>query len=361
MLPGDFDGDGRSDVVQAHRGWGSIPTCKSTASGAYSCANNTATIYDWASSEQQFLVGDFNADGRDDVIQTFARWGSIPTCYSTSAGWSCANHSATIYDWDKAEQKFLVADVDGNGRSDVLQVYRGWGSIPTCKSTGFGYSCSNPGAAIYDSGSTEQQFLTGDVDGDGRDDVLQTYRQWGSIPTCKSTGSGWSCSNPVATIHDSGSAEQRFLSGDFNGDGRTDVVQTYRGWGSIPLCLSSGSGWSCSNPAATIHNSGSREQRFLVGDFNGDGRDDVAQVYRGWGSIPVCLSTGSGWSCGNWPAAIHNSASDEQSFFVADMNGDGRSDIVQSYRKWGSYPTCYSTGSGWSCSNTSATIYNAGP
>jgi hypothetical protein len=86
-----------------------------------------------------------------------------------------------------------------------------------------------------------------------------------------------------------------------------DVVQTYRGWGSIPLCLSTGTGWSCSNPSATIYNSGSREQRFHAADIDGDGRTDVVQVYRGWSSYPVCFSTGTGWSCSNLSATIYDS------------------------------------------------------
>src|SRR5262249_10011427 len=162
------------------------------------------------------------------------------------------------------------------------------------------------------------------------------------------------------TIYNSGDIEQRFAVGDMNGDGRADVIQTYRGWGSIPTCLSTGAGWSCTNAPATIFNSGSSEQQFLVGDFDRGGRTDVFQTYRGWGSIPVCLSTGSGYNCSNLPATIFNSGSREQRFVAADVNGDGRTDIIQMYRGWSSYPVCFSTGTGWSCQNIPATILNPG-
>lgn len=360
FLFGDFGGDARADVVQAFAGWGSLPRCEGKSGNSFDCKNSTATLYDFGSNEQQFLSADFTGDGFADVVQTFGRFGSIPTCSPSGNVWVCNNYPATQYDSDSVEQKSLVADVNGDLRSDVIQTYRGWGSIPTCKSNGNGYSCTNPAATIYNSGSSDQEFLVGDVDGDGRDDVLQTYRGWSSIPMCKANGNGYSCSNPTATIYNSGSTEQKFLVGDFDGDYRDDVIQTYRGWTSIPLCTSTSIGWSCSNPPATIHNSGSPEQKFLVGDFNADGRDDVAQVFRGWGSIPVCLSTGTGWNCGNWPATIHN-GSEEQRFHVADVNADGRDDIVQTFRRWGSYPTCLSTGGGWNCTNTPATLYDTGP
>lgn len=43
-----------------------------------------------------------------------------------------------------------------------------------------------------------------------------------------------------------------------------------------------------------------------------------------------------------------------------DVNGDGRTDVIQTYRGWASYPVCFSTGTGWSCSNIPATLYNPG-
>jgi hypothetical protein len=362
FLFGDTNNDGRADVLQGWRAWGSIPDCSYTAAGGFSCTNPAATLYNWDDPQQEMLTGDFDGNGTTDVLQAYRKWGSLPRCLSSGGGWSCANPAATIYQHadDTDEQRFMVGRFNADNKSDVIQVFRKWGSIPLCLSTGGGWSCTNPAATIYDSGSTEQQFLAGDFNGDGMQDVFQTFRGWGSIPTCCATGSGWSCSNFPATIYNSGNLEQRFATGDFNGDGRADVIQTFRGWGSIPTCLSTGGGWSCSNNAATIYNSGSSEQQFLTGDFNGDGKTDVFQTFRGWGSIPTCTSTGSGWSCANLPATIYNSGSREQRFVAADVNGDGRTDIVQTYRGWGSYPVCFSTGSGWDCHNIPATIYNPG-
>ena len=32
------------------------------------------------------------------------------------------------------------------------------------------------------------------------------------------------------------------------------------------------------------------------------GRTDIVQIFRGWSSYPVCFSTGTGWSCSDLPA-----------------------------------------------------------
>ncbi|HYO57957.1 VCBS repeat-containing protein [Archangium sp.] len=309
---------------------------------AFWTANLPATIYNTGSSEQQFLTGDFNGDGRTDVFQTYRGWATIPVCRSSGIGWECGNLGATIHNAGSSEQRFLTGDFDGDGRTDIFQTYRGWSSIPVCRSTGIGWECGNLGATLYNAGSSEQQFLTGDFNGDGRTDIFQTYRGWSSIPVCRSSGIGWECGNLGATIHNAGSSEQQFLTGDFNGDGRTDIFQTYRGWGSIPVCLSTGEGWSCSNLPATIHNSGSSEQRFVAADVNGDGRTDIVQTYRGWSSYPVCFSTDSGWSCSNIPAVIYDSGSSEQRFLTGDFNADGKADLFQMFRGWQSIPTSLS-------------------
>jgi hypothetical protein len=356
FLAADIDGDHRADMVQTSRQWTHIPVCHSNGT-SFTCAKPTAAIYDSTSSEQRFLTGDFDGDGRTDVIQTHRLWPFIPLCLSTGTGWTCSTPAADVYDWGSTEERFLTGDFDGDGKTDVFQTYRGWGSIPTCRSSGHDWSCNNYGATIYDSGSSDQQFLSGDFNGDGRADIVQTYRGWHSIPTCNATPSGWSCSNPAADIYDSGSTEERFLVGDFDHDARADVLQAYRGWHSIPTCVSTGTGWSCNNYAADIYDSGSSEQEFLTGDFNGDGRLDVFQTYRGWHSIPTCLSTPHGWTCSNLPADIYDSGSTDQRFLTADVNGDGRTDIVQVNRGWSSYPVCFSTGTAWSCSNLAATIY----
>jgi hypothetical protein len=368
---GNTDGNPRRDIVQYHRGWHSLPTCRYTGNNggnSFQCSNPSATIHNWSDPRQQLLLGDFNDDGYGDAVQAYRKWGSYPTCLSTLNGWQCSNPSATILQHpdDTNEQQFLTGNFLWGAETDIAQVYREWSSIPVC-SLYDGVSpsrwlCSNSSATIYDWGDPEQQFLVADVDNNGTDDIVQTYRRWGSLPVCRSDGFGnWSCANLPATIHDANSYEQRFHAGDVDGDYDDDIIQTFRGWHSIPVCRSNGgTSWSCANWPATIHDSGSHEQQFLTGDFDGNGKTDVVQAFRGWGSLPLCLSTGSGWTCSNQAATIYNSGSREQRFLAADVDNDGRTDIVQVHRGWSSYPVCFSRPGYWDCQNLPATIYNPG-
>ena len=91
----------------------------------------------------------------------------------------------------------------------------------------------------------------------------------------------------------------KVLVGDFNGDGRTDIALTGEaGWQSIPVAFSNGDGtWTITNQAAPGFAVFAQEPnvKVLVGDFNGDGRTDIALTGGAGGqSIPVAFSNGDG-------------------------------------------------------------------
>lgn len=125
------------------------------------------------------------------------------------------------------------------------------------------------------------------------------------------------------------------LSGDFNGDGLTDVALVGGpGWQSIPVAMGLGDG------QFTITNSfvgsfgnlfGAPGAKALAGDFNHDGRTDVALVGGNWSSIPVAFSTGNGnFNVTNLTVPTFPQLAFEAGAkpYVGDFNKDGFADIA---------------------------------
>lgn len=130
-------------------------------------------------------------------------------------------------------------------------------------------------------------------------------------------------------------------SGDFNGDGRPDVAGRVSQTGQWWISLSNGSSsitslWTTWSTAVTWVDT-------HVGDFNGDGKADIVGRAKELGQWWVAQSTGSSFAnslWGSWSAAVK--WVDVQ---VGDFNGDGKADISGRWLQGGSWWTGISNGS----------------
>ena len=109
--------------------------------------------------------------------------------------------------------------------------------------------------------------------------------------------------------------------GDFNGDGKQDLAVANGGSNNVSILLGDGAG--SFSPATSFASANNGQRSVAVGDFNGDGKQDLA-VVDGVG-VSILLVDGAG----HFSAATEFGAgSSPQSVAVGDFNGDGKQDIV---------------------------------
>jgi murein tripeptide amidase MpaA len=139
---------------------------------------------------------------------------------------------------------------------------------------------------------------------------------WQTIPVSFSGGDGtWRVTNGPASPFITDWAHQpgvRVVPGDFNGNGLTDLalVRQTPGWASIPIAFANGDGtWTITNgPAPQFITDWAHQPgvRVITGDFNGNGLTDIALIRQtpGWASIPIAFANGNGtWTITNGSAA----------------------------------------------------------
>lgn len=200
--------------------------------------------------------------------------------------------------------------------------------------------------------------VSGDFNGDTLTDIaLVGGSGWGTIPVAFSNGNGtFNITNYAnSTFATWGQQANKVVAGDFNADGRADLALAGgSGWGTIPVAFSNGNGtfnltnYANSAFATWAQHSGTQ---LVVGNFNNSGGDDLALTGgSGWGSIPVAFSNGNGTfyvtNYGNSSFASFAQTGGVRAV-AGDFNGDSRTDIALTGPSgWGSIPVAFSNGDG---------------
>jgi len=169
----------------------------------------------------------------------------------------------------------------------------------------------------YTVGDYPRSVATGDFNGDGKLDLVVANYE-GTISVLLGNGNG--TFQPVVNYPD-GSDLYAVAAGDFNGDGKLDLVTSSFG-GTVSVLLGKGDG-----TFQVVGNYVFDYAHFwvTVGDFNGDGKPDLVVANGYSGDVSVLLGNGDG----TFQPPVNYAATLSPSFIaVADFNGDGKLDLA---------------------------------
>src|SRR6266581_1323805 len=269
-------------------------------------------------------VGDFNGDGKPDLaVVNFGDW-NVYLLLGNGDGTFQPAKSVFFspgFPWYIAEDDF-----NGDGKLDLAVTNYGDNSVSVLLGNGDG---TFQAARTFPVGVHPGLVAVGDFNGDGKPDLA--VADYGCPLDCNSSpsntvtvllgnGNGTFRPAPSLTV---GNGPAGVAVGDFNGDGKPDLAVANLNDNTLSVLLGNGDGTF--QAPQTFAGVGTKPYFVAVGDFNRDGKPDLVITNHLGNTVTVLLGNGDGTF---QPAQTFLVNSDPVYATVADFNGDGVQDLA---------------------------------
>jgi len=290
----------------------------------------------------------------------------IPTYYNEGS-MQFSGNSDFSYSYGFAQPYCKVADMDGDGKPDIVFVHSEDGTIAILRNTSSGGNVSFDVANIYYSSATGYEIYAleiADMDGDGKPDIV--FRTYSStnlfciFPNTSTSGSitlGARFDFAVAGLQTNTLGDGRDINvTDIDGDGKNDILVSADNEIAVNQILiyrnlTSGGALQFATSPISIYGTtgGTYKQSITSGDFNGDGQVDVgltsvnqfsnaitfATFYNNSTSGSISFSNPTSPSFFTLGTGDGNNSSRTFNVITAntgDLNGDGKPDLITANR-----------------------------
>jgi len=306
---GDFNGDGKQDIATGNRD--SVSVLLGTGTGNFETAVDYPITGINAQQEEieSIRVGDFNGDGKQDLVTAYGR---LTVLLGTGAG---GFQVSLNYEVGLLAVSVATLDVDGDGKEDLVAA--GDNNVGVLLGTGDG---SFPRTGSFPVNGSPNSVAIGDFNNDTVQDLATANCLTNNVSVLSGTGTG---SFQSAINFGVGGCPQSIVVGDFNSDGKQDLATANTFSNDVSLLLGTGTGSFQSASSFAVGNS---PISVAIGDLNGDGKQDLATADLISDDVSVLLGTGTGSF--QLVGSFASIRPHPQSVAVGDFNSDGKQDLA---------------------------------
>ncbi len=321
---GDFNGDGRMDLAIANNSDNTVTILLGNGNGTFTQAPGSPIAV--GNAPYAIAVGDFNGDGRQDLAIAN---GGINQNGSNNVTILLGNGDGTFNQASgspiavgNGADALAVGDFNGDGTLDLAVANYNDATIIILMGNGDGTFTPASGSPLS-VGSEPIAIAVGDFNHDGKLDLVVS--DFGSSNVIVLLGNGDGTFTSAPSQPGVGVGPDGIAVGDFNGDGNLDLAVANSSSNNLTILLGNGSGGF--TPASGSPIGMTNPARIIAGDFNGDGKLDLAVTNTTNNTVTLLLGNGDGTFT---PAASSPVSVGSNPFGIAagDFNNDGLLDFV---------------------------------
>ncbi len=323
---GDLDGDGKADMAATNETSNTVSLFLNTGnSGSPSFAASTSIAT--GIKPQGVAIGDIDGDGKPDMAITSYQDNIVSVYRNTSTLGNISFAARVDVPLGSCPFFVVIRDIDGDGRADLVTANKDANIVSIILNTGSINNITFAARVDFVAGAEIYSVTVGDIDGDGKPDVAAAAYADSKVAVFRNT-SGPGIVSFEPKIDFAVNTPYSISIGDVDGDGKSDLVTANLMLNNVSVLRNTSSSGNVSFAPKIDFATGQKAYNVAIGDLDGDGKNDFAIPNYTDNTVSILHNTGSSGTISFAAKVAVATGAGPAYVSIGDMDGDGKSDLL---------------------------------
>jgi FG-GAP-like repeat/IPT/TIG domain/FG-GAP repeat len=335
----DLDGDGKPDLATAigtSGGVGAANTVSifrnnSTGGNISFMPKFDSLVGTYGATPSYISFGDIDGDGKQDLVTTNSASNKISVLRNTSSAGSISFELYKVFAVGFGPRALAICDIDGDGKPDIATVNYTDNNISILKNTSSPGTLSFATQISYAMLNGPRYISSGDFDGDGKPDLAIAFGGTNKITILKNTSTTGAISFVSQPDLTTDQTVTSLSIGDIDGDGKPDLVNTNFAGNTVSVFRNTNTGGIISFAPKISFGTGSLPATVSLSDLDGDGTPEIITANNGANTFSVLKNNSSTGTISFAAKVDYFTGLNPWGLIVCDLNADSKADIVTSH------------------------------